>query len=80
MCGRYACPWTIQPFVYGKELALVVTDALLLCLGKINSGGNVCLKLATECYNEAQVCKKGILPEGSSLVQLRRRKDIKVTH
>ena len=68
--GGYVRPGTIQPIIYGEELALV-TDASLLCLGKIGAGGNVCLKLATECSTEIHIKKKGSLPKGSSLVQLR---------
>ena len=61
---------TIQPIVYGEELALV-KEPTALCLGKIGAGGNLCLKLETECDTEAHFKKKGILPSVSCLIQLK---------
>ena len=61
---------TIQPIVYGEELALV-KEPTALCLGKIGSGGNLCLKVESECETEAHFKKKGVLPSGISLIQLK---------
>ena len=61
---------TIQPIVYGEELALV-KEPSALCLGKIGSGGNLCLKRETDCDTEAHFKKKGILPSGICLIQLK---------
>jgi hypothetical protein len=61
---------TIQPVVYGEELAFV-KDGSSLCLGKIGTGGNLCLKRDSECDVEAHTRRKGELPPGMSLVILK---------
>ena len=64
-------PGTIlQPIVFGEELALVRQKAAL-CLGKIGSGGNICLKLDSECTTETHSKKKGVLPNDPCLVVLK---------
>ena len=63
-------PGTIQPIVYGEEIALVKQRSAL-CLGKIGAGGNVCLKLSNQCDTEAHMKKKGELPDDPCLIQLK---------
>ena len=68
--GGFVRPGTIQPIVYGEEVALI-KDATSLCLGRIGTGGTICLKLISDCDTEAHSKKKGELPEGKSLIQLK---------
>lgn len=76
--GEYATPLrggvgrrvTIQPIVFGDEIALVQNSSAL-CLGKIGQGGTVCLKVDVMCNTETHSRKKGNLPEGPSLIQLK---------
>ena len=75
--GEYATPLrgvgrrvTIQPIVFGDEIALVQNSSAL-CLGKIGQGGTVCLKVDVMCNTETHSKKKGNLPEGPSLIQLK---------
>ena len=70
LCGGLGRLGTIQPVLYGEELALI-QDAETLCLGRIGAGGNVCLKRAMSCDTEAHSKKKGTLPYGRSLILLR---------
>ena len=63
-------PGTIQPIVFGEEIALVKQSAAL-CLGRIGSGCNICLKLATDCTTEAHSKKKGVLPNDPCLVVIK---------
>jgi hypothetical protein len=60
-------PGTIQPIVFGEEIALVKQSAAL-CLGRIGAGCNICLKLASECETEAHSKKKGTLLDDPCLV------------
>ena len=60
----------IQPIVIGEELALV-RDCSLLCLGKVGTGGTVCLKTSEVCDTESHTRKKGILPAKACLIQLK---------
>ena len=61
---------TIEPIIFGDEIALV-QDASALCLGKIGSGGGVCLRRDIICDIETHSRKKGSLPNGKSLIQLK---------
>jgi hypothetical protein len=61
---------TIQPAVYGEELAFV-KDSASLCLGKIGSGGNLCLKREVDCGVDAHSHHKGELPSGMNLIILK---------
>jgi hypothetical protein len=61
------CPGTIQSIVFGEEIALVKQSAIL-CLGKIGTGCNICLKLASKCTTEAHSKKKGSLANDPCLV------------
>jgi hypothetical protein len=63
-------PGTIQPIVFGEEIALVKQSAAL-CLGRIGAGCNICLKLASECTTEAHSKKKGTLPNDPCLVAIK---------
>jgi hypothetical protein len=65
--GGLFCPGTIQPIVFGEEIALVKQSAAL-CLGRIGAGCNICLKLASECTTEAHAKKKGTLLDDPCLV------------
>jgi hypothetical protein len=68
--GGYDRQMSIQPVIYGEELALV-KDSSLLCLGKIGFGGNVCLKRKSTCDTETHSKKKGSLPDGTSLILIK---------
>ena len=68
--GGLGRPVTIQPIVYGEEIALI-KDATVLCLGRIGTGGNICLKLVSECDTETHDKKKGEVHEGKSLIVLK---------
>jgi hypothetical protein len=68
--GGFDRQLSIQPVVYGEELALV-NDASMLCLGKIGSSGNVCLKRKATCDTDTHSKKKGTLPDGMSLILLK---------
>ena len=61
---------TIQPITFGEEIAFI-RDSSELCLGKIGSGGNICLKLSNECDIEAHARVKGDLPNDPYLVLLK---------
>ena len=56
--------------MYHEELALV-KEPTALCLGKIGAGGNLCLNVQSACETEAHFKKKGVLPSGISLIQLK---------
>ena len=49
---------TIEPIMFGDEIALV-QDASALCLGKIGSGGGVCLRRDIICDIETHSRKEG---------------------
>jgi hypothetical protein len=68
--GGLFCQSTIQPITFGEEIALV-RDSSQLCLGKIGSGGNICLKLLSECDTETHSKNKGNLPNDPYLVLLK---------
>jgi hypothetical protein len=68
--GGYDRQMSIQPIIYGEELALV-KDASSLCLGRIGFGGNVCLKRSSSCDTESHAKKKGSLPDGTSLILIK---------
>ena len=68
--GGFIRPVTIQPIVYGEEIALI-KDATALCLGRIGTGGNICLKLVSECDTETHDKKKGEVHGGKSLIVLK---------
>jgi hypothetical protein len=68
--GGFVRPGTIQPIVFGEEIALVKQSAAL-CLGRIGAGCNICLKLASECTTEAHSKKKGTLPDDPCLVVIK---------
>ena len=60
----------IQPLIIGEEVALV-NDCNALCLGKVGTGGTVCLKTLLDCDTESHSRKKGVLPTKTCLIQLK---------
>ena len=68
--GGFDRRMTIQPVVYGEEIAFI-KDATSLCLGRIGTSGNICLKPTSECDTDSHTKKKGEIPEGKSLILLK---------